>query len=161
MKTHFALVAAIATATALGSVAPAALADGACCPRDPSCAAKGPAIRDDSVRPLVNQMLKQEGYHTTDAADIGIRRVDLDGDANTEEALVDIVAPDLCRVGGCPTLVVVARGGKLRAVGHGAFVGLLPSRTHGWLNLVDNSPSAVPLLPLPRPLHWSGSRYAL
>lgn len=150
MNTRLAIAAAIAISASL--TAPSA---GATEVAPLGCNGTPPAplpIRVDTARAALPAMLRAEGYPVPKAADVSVRHVELDGDSSTEEALVDVVAREVCSMGSCPTIIVVSRDGALSSVGSGAWITALPTRTAGWRDLLDNTPTGVPVLPGMRPL---------
>lgn len=82
-------------------------------------------------------------------------RVELDGNPNTVEALVDVLSLETNIGGNCTTLVVRATASGLVAMGHGQLLLPLQSKSCGWTDLAETS---LPLLPV-RALRFSNGRY--
>ncbi|MFO0617025.1 MAG: hypothetical protein U0414_30800 [Polyangiaceae bacterium] len=98
------------------------------------------------VQASLNDLLAAEGLGATRAGVAIVRRVDLDGDATTLEALVDVISLEHCVGGACETLVVrVSSTGDLATAGHGKALGLLESRSGGWMDLSVNAFPAIPV----------------
>ena len=110
----------------------------------------------------LNALLQAEGLSVIAAGMPLIRPIDLDADASTQEALIDVVAPEHCDPAGlCQTLIVRALPcGHLAAIGHGRQLTPLLSRTHGHLDLGEMQWSFPFLQPVVvRALHWTGNHY--
>lgn len=134
------------------------------CEAPPALPAPAPparSIRADTVRVWLNTMLQAEGLTQVTAAQPILRRVELDSDVRTEEALVDIIAPEHCdALGQCQTLIVRALPcGRLVALGHGRGLTPLDSRTAGWLDLGETHRTLLLPPVVLRALHWRGARY--
>lgn len=119
------------------------------------------AIRTETVGAALNELLASEGLTQVASALPVIRPMELDGDSNTDEALVDVVAPELCNpVGQCETLVVRALPcGRLVAMGHGKSLMPLASRSRGWMDLVETTPVLLVVPIALRALRFDGVRY--
>ncbi|MFO0757067.1 MAG: hypothetical protein U0359_11295 [Byssovorax sp.] len=145
----------LALSLVLTSMTGAALA---ACPCD---APSPPAIRPETVRAALDDMLRAEGLAPSSSALPVIRRVDLDGDPRTEEAIVDVISSEHCDVTGlCMSIVVAARCDGLKAVGHGRFLQAIDSRSSGWMDVGESGRSLFSVIPVVvRALHWNGVRY--
>lgn len=114
------------------------------------------ALDESRIRAGIDELMRGEGIPPTPAL-IGIRPVELDGEARTQEAFVDIVAPTLCFSGGCPTLVVQQSvAGDIGTVGRGVALYKLTTRTGGWADLTNSALFSSPA----RTMHWVGGRFA-
>ena len=120
-------------------------------------------INEQSVRDALPSMLAREGLPAAASPASVVRRVELDGDPSTEEALVDVIAPELCGPSfECPTIAIVARSDGLWPVAHGVWMQTLQSRTAGWMDLGETGPSLIPFVrTVTRALHWTGRRYSV
>lgn len=115
---------------------------------DALCESACPSARIDAARvqASLNDLLASEGLGATRAGVAVIRRIDLDGDASTQEVLVDVISMEHCVAAACETLVVRATpAGDLVTMGHGKSIGTLGSRSGGWIDL---SVHAFPGLPV-------------
>ena len=127
---------------------------------DAACPSQ-PRISQDSLVATLNGLLQAEGLNQVRVASPFVRRVELDNDASTEEALVDVVAPETCdAVGQCMTLVVLSRGGRLVSVGHGRWLAPVDSRTNGWMDVAETHRTLVVFGTVLRTLHFTGARYS-
>ncbi|MFO0551333.1 MAG: hypothetical protein U0271_23285 [Polyangiaceae bacterium] len=106
------------------------------------------------VRDNLNVMLAAEGLPKVGDADLLFREAELDGDASTAEALVDVVTLSHCLGPGCTTLVVQQRGSCVSAIGSGWMLLLASTRTGSWRDLTQ----VLPLFPI-RLLTFDGRRY--
>lgn len=125
----------------------------------PACPADGPPpaapVDAARVQAALNDLLVAEGLGATRSGVAIVRRVDLDGDPTTQEALVDVLSVEHC-MGACETLVVrSASNGGLYTSGHGKGLGVLGSRSAGW---VDLSVNALPGITVGA-LRFSAGRY--
>lgn len=150
MMIRFAHVAAAALVAVVALAAPEAKA-----------CDSAPVIRQDTVQASLSLLMQREGLASATPTVATIRRVDLDNDATTEEALVDIVSADLCGPAlTCPTIVVLARGGQLTTAGHGTMLSVLQSSANGYRDLAGTAPTLVPFVyAVTRALRWNGFRY--
>jgi hypothetical protein len=132
----------------------------ACEPATPNDATS-PVLTNGAIEKALPALLAAEGLKSAMPAAAVVRRADLDGDATTEEALVDVISADLCGPAlACPTLIVVIRGGQIGTIGHGTALTVLQSRTSGWVDLGVQSPTLVPFVfAVTRALRWSNFRY--
>ena len=151
------LLIALATATSNPSVPPTTT---------PATAPPAPApvqrITRDSVWTSLNSLLRDEGLaQVRSNALTSIHAIDLDGDASTEEALVDVIAPETCDPAGqCETLVVRALPcGRLVALGHGRWLRPLASRSEGWMDLGETQTTLFSGTVVVRALRWRTVRY--
>lgn len=143
----------VAAASILSSLTPVSLPPAPRCGED----ASSPTAPIDvpRVKAALNDLLAAEGLGAASSAFVVVRHVDLDGDPSTEEALVDVVSVEHC-VGACETLVVrAASNGALFTSGHGKALGVLASRSAGWMDLSVN---ALPGLTVGA-LKFSAGRY--
>lgn len=152
---------ALVASTALATPAPVAA-----CPSAPACPSAAPAatrrITQETVVASLNALLRDEGLSQVATASPLLRYVDLDGDARTEEALVDVLSPEHCDPSGrCVTLILRALPcGRLVPMGHGRWLNPLASRTHGYMDLGETQWSILPFqTAVVRALHWDGRRY--
>ncbi len=146
-------LARLALASAVAAVCALSSSSGEACDTDPP--APQPAIRVGEVDKALNELLALEGLAPTRVGKAGLRPVDLDGDASTAEALVDVVAPEHCFGVTCITLVVRRdASGKLVTAGHGVWLVPLASRSNGWLDLGATAP-----LVTVRALRFQAGRY--
>jgi hypothetical protein len=118
-------------------------------------------IRTQTVLLALNEMLSSEGLTQVASVLPIIRPIELDGDSNTDEALVDVISPELCNPAGqCMTLIVRALPcGRLIAIGHGESLQPLASRTNRWMDLAETTPVLLVLPVALRALHFGGARY--
>ncbi|NUP07959.1 MAG: hypothetical protein HOW73_18085 [Polyangiaceae bacterium] len=116
------------------------------------------AITTTMVKESLPALLAAEGLTRPAKPVFTVRAVNLDGDASTAEALVDVVAPELCTLAAeCPTLVVqLDCTGALRTRGHGRWLQVLQSRSQGWADLAETM--LVPITT--RALKFDGKRYS-
>jgi hypothetical protein len=145
-------VALVALATVLASRPALSLADCSC----PNQCAPAPKITNALVVQHLNELLRSEGLSQAHEPLVTVRSMELDNDLVTAEALVDVLTPEHCTVGGCTTLVVqIRRDGSLVSIGHGKWLTALGSSTQGWIDLAEG---ALPLF-VARALKFSGARY--
>lgn len=137
-----ALAAVLAASSLLSSLpatppSPGSPAPAPACPEAPLPPA--PPVDATRVQASLNELLSAEGLATTRAGIAVVRRVDLDGDPTTQEALVDVVSMEHC-LGTCETLIVrSAPTGALYTFGHGKGLGILGTRSLGWVDLSVNT----------------------
>ncbi len=129
-------------------------------PASPACesdctASSQSEITARTAKESLNELLAAEGLARPAAAEVLVRRAELDGNPNTVEALVDVLSLETCIGGNCTTLVVRATASGLVAMGHGQLLLPLQSKSCGWTDLAETS---LPLLPV-RALRFSNGRY--
>lgn len=118
-------------------------------------------ITKSRVAEQLPNLLRMENLPGAAAPRLVIQPMELDGNAHTEEAFVTVFSPEVCGAAMlCPTLTVMRRGCSMWSVGHGVGLTVMPSRTRGWSDLGEMTPSFIPLYwPIARTLRWNGHRY--
>ena len=123
-----------------------------------ACGARPGPITGELVRARLHDLLRSEGLPSvTGIVDVAVRPAELDGDARTDEALVDLIVPALCLTGGCPTIVVQqGMDGEVSTLGRGTGLYTIATRTSGWSDLSETG--LLPLTPR-RTLRFVRGRY--
>ena len=140
MKKMIRSMLAVVVSLGLGSVAMGSPKQARAC--DSETAASAPIITHREAKDSLGALLRSRGLAQPTASEVVVRNYELDGDPNTAEALVDVIAVELC-VGGCTTIVVRETSSGLVAMGHGKFLVPASSKSCGWSDLIE---SALPFL---------------
>ena len=124
---------------------------------DEGCKTPRPEVSHTLVAERIDALLKAEGLTRAAKPVITVRRLELDDNGATAEALVDVIAPELCSLAAeCPTLIVqLDCNGSLATRGHGRWLQPLSSRSQGWPDLAETM--LVPIAT--KALKFDGKRY--